>query len=68
MITKGQAQEFYRDLCGTVYGDSNKNSNGIMSIELIAEHMGMTVEKATEYCNSMLEYGITEKSCGQIIV
>lgn len=30
MITKGMAKEFYRDLCGTVYGNANKNCQGVI--------------------------------------
>ena len=67
-ITEPQAREFYRDLCGTVYGDSNKTSQGIMSVELIAQHMNTTVESATEFCNAMLNYGITERQGGLIVV
>lgn len=67
-IPVGQAKEFYRDLCGTVYGNADKNCGGIMSVELIADHMKISVEKATEFCNAMIKYGITEKSCGMIVV
>lgn len=67
-LTEGQAKEFYRDLCGTVYGDSNKNCGGIMSVEKIAEVMKMEIAKAIEFCDAMLEYDITECSCGMIIV
>ena len=67
-VTFSQAKEFYRDLCGTVYGDSGKNCVGIMSVELIADYMKISVEKATEFCNAMIKYGITEKSCGMIVV
>lgn len=67
-ITKGMAAEFYRDLCGTVYGDANKNLQGIMSVELIAYHMKTSVERAAELCNAMIKYGITERSNGMIIV
>ena len=48
-ITKNQAAEFYRDLCGTVYGDSRKSGGGIMSAEMIAEHMRITTETAEEF-------------------
>lgn len=67
-ITKAQAKEFYRDLCGTVYGNANKNSQGIMSIGLIADHMKISVEKANVYCNAMITHGITERTNGMIIV
>jgi len=67
-ITKKQAQEFYRDLCGTVYGDPRKNSQGVMSVALIADHMGMTEARADEFCRAMVYHGITERSCGKYIV
>lgn len=68
VITKGMATEFYRDLCRTVYGDANKNSQGVMSIALIADHMGIPMERAKAFCSSMIQYGITERSNGMIIV
>ena len=67
-ITKGQAKEFYRDLCGTVYGNAEKNSQGIMSIGLIADHMKISIEKANAFCNAMIKYGITERANGMIVV
>ena len=67
-ITKGMAQEFYRDLCGTVYGDSSKNSQGIMSVGLIADHMRISIEKANAFCNAMINYGITERQGGKVVV
>lgn len=68
LVTREQAKEFYRDLCGTVYGDSNKNCQGIMSEALIADHMGINLIKANLFCNAMIKYGITERSNGMIIV
>ena len=68
MITKGMANEFYRDLCGTVYGNANKNCQGIMSIGLIADHMRISVEKANNFCDAMIKYGITERQGGMIVV
>ena len=67
-ITKTMAKEFYRDLCGTVYGDANRNSQGVMSIGLIADHMGISIEKANGFCNAMIKYGITERQNGMIVV
>ena len=52
-ITEAMAKEFYRDLCGTVYGDCNKNCGGIMSVGLIADHMKVTIEKANDFCNAI---------------
>ena len=68
MITKGMAKEFYRDLCGTVYGNANKTSQGVMSVGLIADHMKISVEKANDFCNAMIKYGITERQNGMIVV
>ena len=67
-ITKGMAKEFYRDLCGTVYGDANKNSQGVMSVGLIADHMRISMEKANIFCSAMIQYGITERQNGMIVV
>lgn len=67
-ITKEMAKEFYRDLCGTVYGDANKNCGGVMSVALIADHMKISIEKANAFCDAMIEYRITERSNGMIIV
>lgn len=67
-ITKQQAKEFYRDLCGTVYGNANKTQQGIMSIGLIADHMRISVEHTNAFCNAMIKFGITERSNGMIIV
>ena len=67
-ITKENTKEFYRDLCGTVYGDSNKVCQGVMSIELIAERMKISVEKANIFCEAMIKYRITERQNGMIVV
>ncbi len=67
-ITKEKAKEFYRDLCGTVYGDPNKNSGGVMSVILIADHMKISVEKADAFCTAMIKYGITERQNRMIVV
>ena len=67
-ITKQQAQEFYRGLCETVYGNPNKNSQGIMNVLMIAYQMDISIERAEEYCNAMLRYGVTERQGGMIVV
>ena len=63
-----QAKEFYRDLCGTVYGDANKTQQGIMPVELISDIMQINTEKAKEFCDAMIKYNITERCCGMIVV
>lgn len=68
VITKEMAKEFYRDLCGTVYGDCTKNSYGIMSVELIAKHMGISVGDSNNFCNAMIKFGITERQGEMIVV
>lgn len=67
-ITKGMAREFYRDLCGTVYGNPDKNSGGIMSAELVADHMGISPKKATEFLRDCVQYGITERQGGGYVI
>ena len=67
-ITEEQAAEFYCDLCETIYGDSNKNCQGIMSVYLIADRMGIEVEHANDFCDAMIKYGITERQGGLIVI
>lgn len=67
-VSEQQAKEFYRDLCGTVYGDCNKNSQGIMSVEMIADHMKMSVERANDFLWACARYGITERQGGAWVV
>lgn len=67
-ITKSMAKEFYRDLCGTAYGNANKTCQGIMSVALIAELMKISMELANEFCTAMIKYGITERQGGGIVV
>ena len=67
-ITKEMAERFYGDLCEEVYEDRTKNSGGIMSVELIAEHMGISVGDAENFCNAMIKFGITERQGGMIVV
>lgn len=68
IITKNQAAEFYRDLCGTVYGDCRESGGGIMSAELIAEHMRIATETAEKFLWACAKYGITERQGGAWVV
>lgn len=68
MITKEMAKEFYRDLCGTVYGNANATCGGIMSEELIADHMKISVDRAREFLWACANYGITERQGGAWVV
>lgn len=65
-ITEKQAQEFYRDLCGTV--NEGKTSQGTLSVEAIAEKMEISVSKAEAFCRAMFKYKITEKQGGGVVV
>ena len=67
-ITEGVAREFYRDLCGTVYGNASKTAQGIMSAELIAHHMQMPVWKVNAFLDACRRYGITERQGGAWVV
>lgn len=67
-ITRKQAQGFYADICGTYNGNANKTGQGIASVSHIAEAMGITESKASEFCNAMISYGITERQGGKIVI
>ena len=67
-ISEGMAKEFYRDLCGTVYGDDTITCGGIMNEAKIAEIMSITLEEAERFCNAMIKYGITERQGGMFVI
>lgn len=68
IITEEMAKEFYRDLCGTVYGDANKNGQGIMSAEHIADLLNIPVERATDFLWACAKYGITDRQGGAWVI
>lgn len=68
-ITEAKAKAFWRDLMGTLWGDSEtKSTHGIMSVELIADHMGISVETASEFLFACIRYNITERQGGGYVV
>lgn len=68
-MKKEQAQEFWRDLMGTLWGNPNRDfSSGIMSEELIADYMNMPVGKATEFLRACAKFKITERQGGAWVV
>lgn len=68
-ITAEQAREFWRDFMGTVWRDPEcKITHGIMSPYLVADHMGITEEKAEAFLWACVEYGITERQGGAFVV
>lgn len=65
MIKESQAKEFYRDLLGTIHSTGNI---GIMSEYLVADHMGITPERARDMLWACVKYGITERQGGGFVV
>lgn len=64
-IDKGKAKEFYRDLLETIHSNGN---TCIMSEYLVADHMGMTPERARDMLWACVKYGITERQGGGFVV
>lgn len=68
-MTEEKARAFWRDLMGTLWGDPDtKSTRGIMSAELIADHMEISVETASELLFACIRYGITERQGGGYVV
>ena len=68
-MTEAKARAFWRDLMGNLWGDPNtKATRGIMSAELIADHMGIPAETASEFLFTCIKYGITERQGGGYVV
>ena len=70
-ITKSQAQEFWRDLMGTLYGDPDyKGSGWSVQPEAVAEKMSISVEKAEAFlwrcCRDDLH--LTDRQGGGFVV
>lgn len=61
-------KEFYRDLCGTVYGNANITSGGIMSASKIAEVMSIPEKETENWMNSLIHYNITERQGGMYVI
>lgn len=64
IVSKPSAREFYEELCLAANGDRTKTGGGIMSEELIADHLGISEYLATEYLWACARYGITERQGG----
>lgn len=68
-VTENQAKEFWRDLMGTLWGDaSTKVTHGIMSVELIADHMSISTEKAEAFLWKCVELELTDRQGGAFVV
>ena len=57
-ITKAQATEFMRDL----------RNGGIMGAGLVADHMRISIEKANQFLNACIKYGVTERQGGAYVI
>lgn len=64
-ITEKVARSFWADLLGTIHSNG---SSGIMSTELIADHMHISVDKAEDFMRACLKAGLTDRSCGSWVV
>ena len=68
-ITEGMAREFWRDLMGTLWNDSEcKSTHGTMSASLVADHMEITEETAERFLWACVNYGITDRQNGGFVV
>lgn len=64
-INEGKAKEFFRDLLGTIHSTGNI---GIMSEYLVADHMGISPERARDMLWACVKYNITERQGGGFVV
>ena len=68
-ITESMAYEFWRDLMGTLWGNADtKVTHGIMSHELVADHMCITHDKANAFLWKCVELGLTDRQGGGFVV
>ena len=68
-ITEQQARAFWRDLMGTLWGDPDtKATHGIMSAELVADHMNISTEKANAFMWKTVEIGLSDRQGGAFVV
>lgn len=68
-MNEKKANNFWHDLMGVLWGNPNcTTTHGIMSAELVADHMGITAEKANEFLWACVKYGITERQGGAFVV
>lgn len=68
-VTDNQAEAFWRDLMGTLWGDANcKVTHGIMSAALIADHMRISAEKANAFMWKCVDLGLTDRQGGAFVV
>lgn len=67
-MTKIQVLNFMGRLRRKVYGDPNKRNGGVMSPELVADHLGITTETAEMYLWAAVEYGFSDRQGGAFVI
>lgn len=64
-----KAKAFWKDLMGTLWHDPEcKSTHGTMSAALVADRMGITEEKASEFLWACVHYRITDRQNGGFVV
>lgn len=61
MISYNMAKEFIRDLKGTLRVDKT-GLPLILPVGYIADRMSLPLDKAKEYCNAAIKYGLATKT------
>ena len=64
-ITKEMARGFFNDVCGTFHTNGN---SGIVSVDFVAERMGITTEQSEMFFRACAKYGITERQGGAWVI
>ena len=68
-IDKEKAKAFWNDFKGIMYhGDLNHGTSGIVSEEFVADRMGISVEKATEFLWAAVKYELTDRQGGGFVI
>ena len=68
-ITKEMAKAFWKDLMGTLWHNpEEKSTHGTMSAKLVADHMGITEEKANAYLWKCVDLKLSDRQNGGFVV
>lgn len=59
MITKEQAEDFYKSLQKEIYGNTSSKEQAKISPYLISKKMKITEKTATDYVNAIVKYNIS---------
>ena len=68
-IDEPKAKAFWNDLKGTVYhGDLKHGTSATVQPEFVAELMGISVEKATEFLWACVRYKLSDRQGGGFVI